>query len=564
MAVNDPVVLNQILQQRHQEVAPAISESEFFEIYSAEQILKDYDLSYDEIQAGIIAGSADGGIDSAYIFVNGELVASDSDLSGFKKDVRVDIVIIQSKTSDGFKELAIDKINSTLSDILNLGSELSDVHAVYNEGVIEFAENFRFVNKTLASRFPTLHFHICYATKGLEVHPNVRRKAAKLSAAMEQLFSSSSCIFDFVGASELLELARRAPVTAYSMVLSENPISSSGAVGYICLVKLSDFFDFITDDDRNLIRNIFEANVRDYQGEVQVNSGIQATLEGDQDDEFWWLNNGITILSSQATLSAKTLTIKNPQIVNGLQTSTEIFKHFKEKNTEGDERNVLVRVIVPTKSENREAIIKATNSQTKIPDASLRATEKIHRDIEDYLSRFGLFYDRRKNYYKNEGKPISRIIGITQLAQAVMSVMLRRPDNARARPSSLLKVDEDYNSVFNPNYPIEVYLVCEKLIKKVEDYLKSNSAELQSSVRNDIKFHMVMAVCQLLSKTTEPSPGSVASVDVDACDESVLDSVLNVVWPIYQELGETGQVAKGTAFPQRVIKAIAEKLAANE
>ena len=61
--------------------------------------------------------------------------------------------------------------------------------------------------------------------------------------------------------------------------------------------------------------------------------------------------------------------------------------------------------MVPTEDESRDRIIKATNSQTVVPPSSLRATQRIHRDIEEYLQQKGLFYDRRKNHYKNEGKP---------------------------------------------------------------------------------------------------------------------------------------------------------------
>ena len=97
--------------------------------------------------------------------------------------------------------------------------------------------------------------------------------------------------------------------------------------------------------------------------------------------------------------------MEDPQIVNGLQTSTEIYNYCKESDETNDERKILVRVMVPTEDESRDRIIKATNSQTVVLLSSLRATDKIHRDIEEYLRPRGLFYDRRKNYYRNEGKP---------------------------------------------------------------------------------------------------------------------------------------------------------------
>ena len=229
---------------------------------------------------------------------------------------------------------------------------------------------------------------------------------------------------------------------------------------YVALVKLRDFDAFIRDGAGKLRRNLFEANVRDYQGSTAVNDEIGNSLKAKGREDFWWLNNGVTIVAGKATVSAKTLTLEDPQIVNGLQTSNEIYRYFSDANTAGDERNLLVRVIVPTKPESRDRVIKATNSQTSIPPASLRATDKIHRDIEEHLRPYGLFYDRRKNLHKNDGRPLDKIVSIPLMAQAVMSILLQRPDDARARPSSLLKKDDDYSSVFSTSIPIGVYRVC--------------------------------------------------------------------------------------------------------
>jgi hypothetical protein len=105
-----------------------------------------------------------------------------------------------------------------------------------------------------------------------------------------------------------------------------------------------------------LRRNIFESNVRDYQGATQVNEEISKTLgttAGPED--FWWLNNGVTILCGSATHSGKILTIEDPQIVNSLQTSNEVYKNFSKKGIlTDDERNILVRVIVPTDGDSRD------------------------------------------------------------------------------------------------------------------------------------------------------------------------------------------------------------------
>lgn len=410
MPSNDQVILDQVLSQTREGVAESLSESKFFELFCAEQILKDYDLSYDEIQSGLVGGSHDGGIDSVYCFVNGELIEEDTDLSVFKKDVSVDLIFIQSKKSSGFSESVIEKFVTSTAELLDLSRPLDKFLGEYNEALIEKISLFRKAYEELAVRFPKTSFRYYYSTKATEVHPNVRKKSAMVMDQIGKLFSSAEITFEFIGAAELLQLARRTPKTTYILKLTESPITSSGAIAFVCLVKLQDYFDFITDDNGNLHKNIFEANVRDYQGEVQVNAAIQNSLKkGSGQEDFWWLNNGVTIIASNATQSAKAITIENPSVVNGLQTSTEIYKYFKEANTEGDDRQLQVKILVPDVVESRDRIIKATNSQTSIPSASLRATEKIHRDIEEYLRPYKIYYDRRKNYYKMRANQLIRL-----------------------------------------------------------------------------------------------------------------------------------------------------------
>jgi len=46
-------------------------------------------------------------------------------------------------------------------------------------------------------------------------------------------------------------------------------------------------------------------------------------------------------VATRATQSGKSLTIENPEIVNGLQTSSEIYSYFRGSNTENEARNVV-------------------------------------------------------------------------------------------------------------------------------------------------------------------------------------------------------------------------------
>lgn len=82
-------------------------------------------------------------------------------------------------------------------------------------------------------------------------------------------------------------------------------------------------------------------------------------------------------------VTSRELELLNPEIVNGLQTSTEIYNYYTNHpdKKQDEQRNVLVRIITPSSEESRDNIIFATNNQTAIPKSSLRVTDPIHIQI---------------------------------------------------------------------------------------------------------------------------------------------------------------------------------------
>ena len=554
MTTNDQIVLDRVLAQRQQELDPEADASTFFEFFTAEQILKDYDLSYEEVDSGIVGNSNDGGVDGIYLLANGDLVQADHDYSQLRRNVTIDLIVIQSKLHAGFQETPIERFRSISTDLFDLSKDASNLSQVYNERLIEAIQRFRDLYTQLAGSFPTLNITFCYATKASETpHPNVRRKVDQLENEVRSYFPACQFLFKFLGATQLLELARTLAQSTYHLSLAESPISSSGEVGFVCLVRLHEFFKFIVDDAETLQRQLFEANVRDYQGSTEVNSEIQHSLQNVMSENFWWLNNGVSILASDASLGAKTLTIRDPQIVNGLQTSRELYKYCKEsEHAVNDPRNILIRVMVPSEEESRDRIIKATNRQTSIQSSSLRATEKIHRDIEDHLMSKGLFYDRRRNYYKNQGKPRRKIISIPYLAQSVMAIFLRRPDTARARPSSLLKADATYQQVFNSQYPISLYYVCAEAMCRIESFLKSAALGVAPRDRLNLRYYIAMHAIAGVAQASLTAD-AIAAYDVETLNQELVQASVETVYPEYTDLGGNDQVAKGPLLRRRLL-----------
>ena len=114
----------------------------------------------------------------------------------------------------------------------------------------------------------------------------------------------------------------------------------------------------------------------------------------------------------------------------------------------------------------------------------------------------GLYYDRRKNYYKNRNKKSSEIIGVPFLAQCLITLVLKQPDYARARPSSLLSDNDTYHLLYEDSPNLEVYYRVAKIGKIVKNNVDLTEG-LERSEKSDILFYVLYAVVSQKMKTTD-------------------------------------------------------------
>lgn len=511
MTDNEVVLLDQILAGRQQERVKAIRDDEAFELFAAEQALHGRELSSEEIADGTIGGTNDAALDGVFVFVGGTLLSEDSEVlqSDFKiasvpVGVKIEVWLIQAKRSTSFTETAIEKVADASRRLLRLSEEEQDLLQLYSGAVVLRTGFFRKALRVLAVRHPKVEVHFVYATRGRTggdnaINTKVKIKAEELERQFSEVVLGSTTGFvEFLGAAELWRRASTVPSYTTELTYQENATSGNS---HVALVKLRDYVSFLSEQDGSLRRHIFDWNVRDYQGDVEVNREIHESLLDPGAPEFWWLNNGVTIVCSRATVVSKTYSMDDVQVVNGLQTSHTIHNALRsvEETHFAFDRTVLVRILVTGDDPaTRDKVIRATNRQTTVPAASLRATDDIQRDIEAYFLGHDWFYDRRKNFYRNSGKSAERIVSIPLLAQAAMAMGLSRPDNSRARPSSLLKRDDDYRKIFSKEVPVEVYLWLAESQKAVDAFLSSAEVGSPAAERNNLKFHLAMVAATKL------------------------------------------------------------------
>ncbi|PYT53628.1 MAG: hypothetical protein DMG43_08480 [Acidobacteria bacterium] len=181
--------------------------------------------------------------------------------------------------------------------------------------------------------------------------------------------------------------------------------------------------------------------------------------------------------------------------------------------------------------------MRATNSQNPMPEEALRATDRIHRQLEASFQTHSLFYDRRKGQYKDEGKPITQIVSVIEVLQAMLSVVLQKPDDARARPRNYFKDDNKYTSIFGEDvYDLTVYLKSTELVRKVEEFL--DTLDLELIHQRNLKFYLAMYAACMKTGSAYCPPGELLKLDLSSLAPELLKDSYERVWGHYQRLAD--------------------------
>ena len=139
---------------------------------------------------------------------------------------------------------------------------------------------------------------------------------------------------------------------------------------------------------------LFYENVRGFIG---INVAMQQTIEN-HPQFFELYNNGLSILG-EIKLTATSILIKNPTIINGQQT---LYNLMYAKENDVDISNVIVPVFIKTLSEKKEGlnIARFNNSQKQVKDIDLLSINYDLREIQEkLLSEAVLNNFQSGNYY---------------------------------------------------------------------------------------------------------------------------------------------------------------------
>ena len=183
---------------------------------------------------------------------------------------------------------------------------------------------------------------------------------------------------------------------------------------------------------------LLERNIRRYLGLQgnRVNEGIRATLRSDESGNFYFYNNGITLICEKFSYNALQagdyqVKVENLQIINGGQTCMTIFKTLKTPALFplSPDTHVLVR-LYQLASDNEDQVRRitfATNSQNPVDLRDLRSNDERQRRLQTDTGQLGYNYQRKRADLSLKSTDITSGVA----AEAVLSVWRQRPHQAK-------------------------------------------------------------------------------------------------------------------------------------
>lgn len=360
-------------------------------------------LNFEEREHYVTDGSNDGGIDGYYIDKNNKLIyLIQSKFRVNEKNFREKEISMRELLSMDIKRItggeAVDENgNEYRGKIKQLQRELSDIDDLprYGFKVIVFA-NLKGISETDLTRL-TGGFKV-------EVIDNEKCYSDFVFPIISGTYYSKSDLVIQIDLSN--KLANKISYTVETAI-GECDIT-------VLFVPTLEIGKFMSKYKNSILRY----NPRSYLGfKFQaVNKNIAESITEKKTNEFSLFNNGITLLSEETSISEQVaqkgvakLIVKNPQIINGGQTSFTLSRLYEDNDdkTIFDKKEVLLKIItLPEVANNKEDLIEkisnATNHQTPVSPSDRFSNQPEQIELQKVIfNNFGMLYERKEGEFSD-------------------------------------------------------------------------------------------------------------------------------------------------------------------
>lgn len=451
------------------------------------------------------------GLDAVAFIVNGNLVLSKDDIAIYAKSKKldVDIIFIQTKTEEKCDTGDLLKtIEATKTFFKDFNSMTEKNSNILNAKEI-YDELFKYDNyKLCTSSSPKCYIY--YATVASEWDKKL------INGICNNAICEMKTVINDIKDFEIQILDRNYIMSAYNEI--QNSVTAKVSLknciilekiqgvkeAYIGYLTGEDYLNIICDSNGDIRRRIFYENVRDYQGEQNsVNSEIRNTIsESSLQDKFVLLNNGVTIITKSVTsLGANMYELSDFQIVNGCQTSNEIF------NCKKSAVNIFVpvKIIYTTDVDLIGNIVKSTNRQSPVPEEAFIALSKFHKELQLLFIEYSkempieMFYERRSGEeidIKNKSGDY-QIVTLHGLIRAYVSVYQETPYVVYGtNPANILKNNSE--KLFRKDQKPDIYFIASYMFVKFVSMQKEKKFSKHDYI---LRYYIIMVARMLMVKS---------------------------------------------------------------
>ena len=452
-------------------------------------------------------GKGEVGIDGVAIIVKDTLVTTLPQIEDFfanSNDISVSFIFIQSKTSESFDSSEMTQFFESVYDFINNGK------IVMNPKATEYRKICKYVLDHPIKLSKNPDCHLFYSFTGKKTKDSVRD--ALVDQQIERLKKTSyfeDITFSLYDSDRIISayrsiknsIKKTVEMTDCAVIPKVNNINEA----YIGTVKCTDFINLITNEDGAIISNLFEDNVRYFQGHNTVNNEIKSTIiDSEKQQEFSILNNGVTIVAKEMRRTGNSFILSSYQVVNGCQTSFVLYENRKELSP----NSYIILKIISTDDKNiTDSIVKATNRQTPVLNEAFETLRDFHKKLEltyeSYDIRNRLYYERRSKQYDSVDINKNRIISFPFQTSAYIAVFLREPHSTHRYYGELLK---SYSKrLYNEDDILEQYCIASMYVYNVENFFKHNTTY---SKYKKYKFHIALMLKCVAAIDPNPKPNS--------------------------------------------------------
>jgi len=227
---------------------------------------------------------------------------------------------------------------------------------------------------------------------------------ADVQTAIDRAGFGDQVVWEHVNHDVLMGISQRSKAVSEILRLTGKAIIEDMVFSRVCIGRISvmEIATLMKTHGENLL----ERNIRRYLGlhGNRVNEGIRTTLQSIESVNFYFFNNGLTLICDDFSYNALQssdyqVKVENLQIVNGGQTCMTIYKVSEElsQNLPAD-ATVLVRIYKLPKDKEDIAfqITHATNSQNPVDLKDLRANDAKQQQLEQSIQPLGYTYRRKR------------------------------------------------------------------------------------------------------------------------------------------------------------------------